>query len=111
MVVMGITPTFVEILGEPHKISLPPVGTSMSAMDTFGSIEGYKISADLITPVSGGVFEFDEYVAAQSADGGQIGQINEDPYNNGWLIVVQLSKPGEINSLLSPQAYLKLITK
>ena len=111
MVVMGITPTFVEMLGEPYQISLPDVGTVLSADDSFGTVEGYKITADLITPVSGGVIEVDEWVLANSSEGALIPQLNGDPYNSGWLIVVQLSKPGELSSLLNAQAYLKLLSK
>jgi glycine cleavage system H protein len=109
MVVMGITPTMVEVLGEPYKLSLLQVGTPLSLGDTFGTVEGYKISADLITPVSGVVFEVDEFVLAQSSDGGQIGQINNDPYNAGWLVVIQLANPDELSALLTPQAYKTLV--
>lgn len=101
----------VEILGEPHKISLVPVGTVLSNGDAFGTIEGFKMTADLLTPVSGLVIEIDQFLLAQSSDFGAIPQINEDPYNSGWMVVIQLNKPQELTRLLTWQKYRDLIAK
>ncbi len=101
----------VEILSEPHKISLTQTGTNLSAGDPFGTIEGFKMTADILSPVSGIVTEVDSFVLAQSSDFGNIPQINDDPYNSGWLVVVQLSKPQELTDLLTWQKYRDLIAK
>ena len=109
--VMGISSTLVEMLGEPHKISLSPVGTPLSAGDTFGSIEGFKMATDLVTPVSGMIVEIDDYLVAQSSDLGVIEQVNDDPYRSGWMVVLQLSKPAELGALLTSQQYINLLAK
>ncbi len=99
-VVVGITATMVEILGEPYNISLLPSGTEIYSNGAFGSMEGYKMNADLITPVSGKIIQTNSSVTAR---------VTEDPYNGGWIIVVQLSKPEELKSLLTPQKYRDLV--
>ena len=111
VVVMGISSTMVEILTEPHKISLSPVGTILSKGDMFGSIEGFKMASDLLTPITGAVIEVDSWVLAQSSEQGVIAQINDDPYRTGWLTVVQLSKPAELSTLLTSQQYINLLAK
>lgn len=101
----------VEILYEPNNISLSPVGTNLSAGGDFGNIEGYKMTADLITPVSGKIIEINDFLIALARQGtALISPINDDPYNSGWMIVVQLSKPAELTALLTAQNYYKLIT-
>jgi glycine cleavage system H protein len=99
----------VEILGEPYKLSLVSAGTALSLGDAFGTIEGYKITSDLLTPVSGAIIEINDFLLAQSNDFGKISQINDDPYNTGWMIVVQLSNPNELKSLMTAQSYSNLI--
>jgi glycine cleavage system H protein len=111
VVALGISSTMVELLTEPHKISLSPVGTILSKGDTFGSIEGFKMASDLLTPVSGTIIETDAWVLAQSSEQGVIAQINDDPYRSGWLIVVQLRIPSELSGLLTAQQYINLLAK
>ena len=111
VVIIGISSTMVEMLGEPHKISLSPVGTPLSVDDAFGSIEGFKMATDLLTPVSGTIIEIDDWLVAQSGDLGVIAQINDDPYRSGWMIAVQLSKPAELSALLTSQQYINLLAK
>jgi glycine cleavage system H protein len=112
MVVIGITPSMVEILGDPHKISLVATGAFLSKAkgDNFGTIEGFKMTADLITPVSGQVMAMDNYLVAQSQDFGVLVPLSEDPFNSGWMLVVQLSNPSDLKSLLTAQAYVNLIS-
>ena len=90
----------VEILGEPYNISLLPAGTSIDAGGPFGAIEGYKMNADLITPVSCVITQTNNSVIAY---------ITNDPYNSGWILVIQLTKPEELKSLLTSQNYKNLV--
>lgn len=108
MVAMGITASMVEILGEPYKLTLLPVGTQLSLGDVFGTIEGYKITADLSTPVSGVILQMND-VLTTPTKGGMIFPINNDPYNSGWFIVVQLNNPNDLKSLLTAQDYVNLL--
>jgi glycine cleavage system H protein len=107
---MGITPTMVEILSEPYNISLLRVGETLYQGSSFGTIEGYKMTSDLISPVSGTIIQFNDFMASL-VQTGLIRPINDDPFNSGWMIVVQISKPDELKSLLSPQKYKELVSK
>jgi glycine cleavage system H protein len=108
-VVMGITPSMVEILGDPHRISMVGVGTFLSQGDSFGTIEGFKMTTDLISPVSGQVIAMDNYLVVQSNDFGVLAPLSDDPFNSGWMVVVQISIPNELKSLLTAQAYVSLL--
>jgi glycine cleavage system H protein len=103
----------VEILYEPYSLSLPEVGQSLARGDTFGTIEGYKMQTDLLSPVTGVIIEVNEDVRQQGrgGQGGYIALVNGDPYNSGWMIVVQLIKPEEINDLLTAQSYLNRLVE
>ena len=109
-VVLGITTSLVEILGEPYKMTFPDVGQVLDQDGGFGEIEGYKVSADLITPVSGEVLQINTFLKAWS--GSAVMQpVETDPYNSGWMIAVKLSKPEELDGLLTPQGYIQRLGK
>ena len=112
IVVMGITTTMVEILYEPYNLSLSQVGTTLASGDAFGIIAGYKMTADLISPVSGTLVEINNFLIGLGKQGSAlISPINDDPYDAGWMVVVQLSKPDELKSLMSAQSYRDLVAK
>ncbi len=71
----------------------------MTSLNPFGSIESVKATMDLITPVSGEVVE----VNASLVDHPE--NVNQDPYGEGWMIVVKLKNPAEVNSLMSAAEY------
>jgi glycine cleavage system H protein len=108
---MGITTTMVEILYNPYNLSLLPVGSSVTADDAFGNIEGFKMSADLITPVSGTVIQINDNLISMAKLGTPIDPIINDPYNSGWMLVVQLSNLAELGDLVTPQKYIELVEK
>lgn len=107
--VLGITTSMEEILYEPFNISLPKVGTVLASGDTFGQIEGYKMTSDMICPVSGEVIQVNEFLLSEVDQGALLEPVVDDPYNSGWLMVMQLSNPDELNSLMSPQSYAAMI--
>ncbi len=107
--VMGITTTMVEILYEPYNIELPVVGDVFAIGDAFGIISGYKLIADLINPVSCKVLEVNDFLNSLVKQGKVLEPVINDPYNGGWLVVVQLSKPGELNNLMNAEAYRNLV--
>ncbi len=109
IVAIGITTTLDEILYEPFKISLPKVGDKIARFDTIGVIEGYKMTADLLTPVSGTVLQVNDFLNSLVRQGTVLEPVINDPYNGGWMIVVQLAKPSELASLLTAQAYRDLV--
>lgn len=100
---VGITQFAEEQLKEVVFIELPEVGTEVIHMDPFGVIESVKATNDLYSPVTGVVVEVNEELKAGP------GVVNEDPYGRGWMIVVELSNPGEMESLMSAEKYKILI--
>jgi len=108
-VVVGITLTMFHILYNPWRCTLSAVGTALSVNGNFGVIEGYKLTADLISPVSGIVVQINPLVVGivDTGDGALVDL--GDPYNRGWMMVVQLTKPAELNNLLTPQQYASFV--
>ena len=97
--VVGITDYAQEELGSVSTVELPEVGDELEQDDSFGSIEARKTVADLYAPVGGIVVEVNE----------ELGQapelVNDDPYDAGWLIVVRMNDPEELNLLMSADDY------
>jgi glycine cleavage system H protein len=110
LVVLGITTTFVAILGEPYKMTFPKVGQTLVQDDGFGEIEGYKVAADLISPVSGKVANINFYLK-NWIGGNTLEPVCTDPYNTGWMVLVELTKADELKSLLSPLTYMDRLGK
>jgi glycine cleavage system H protein len=108
---MGITSVMEKILYEPFKISLPKTGSKLTQADDLGTIEGYKISADLISPVSGTVIQINDFLLTLMNQGTVLEPVINDPYNGGWMLVVELSKPDELKALLTAQSYRDLVMK
>jgi glycine cleavage system H protein len=107
--VMGITSSMIEIV-YPTKLSLDAVGTVLARGDSFGMMEGYKMNVDLLTPVSGRLIERNELTIGWADEDTPIPAL-ADNYRRGWIVVVELTKPSELDGLLSPQKYAELISK
>ena len=103
LAVVGITDFAQHELGEIVFLELPDPGNKVSASEPCGTIEAVKSAEDLISPVSGKVEE-------KNADAEETPElINRSPYEDGWLYKVRLSVPDELENLLTPQEYGKLI--
>jgi glycine cleavage system H protein len=96
---VGLTNFAQEQLSDIVTVELPAVGKAVTSMNPFGTIESVKATMDLITPVSGEVAEVNEDLNAAPE------KVNQDPYGEGWMIVVTMNNPAEINSLLSAADY------
>jgi glycine cleavage system H protein len=103
MAVVGITDYAQGELGDIVFVELPVIGTDVVASQPFGTIEAVKAVSDLFSPVSGKVAEVNGILE----DDPMI--INRDPYNEGWMIKVELSDAAEIDGLLSHEDYRNLI--
>src|SRR5688500_9776756 len=77
---VGITDFAQSELGDVVYVELPTPGRTLSAGDSFGSVESVKTVSDVYAPVSGEVIEVNPALGAQSE------LINEDPYGKGWMI-------------------------
>jgi glycine cleavage system H protein len=98
-VTIGITDHAQEELGDIVFLELPEAGTEVTAGETFGVVESVKAVSDLYSPVSGKV------ARANGALLDAPEKVNESPYGDGWMIVVEVSGGEELGSLLSASAY------
>jgi glycine cleavage system H protein len=101
--VVGITDFAQEELGTIRSIDLPVVGDELEQDDSMGSIEARKTVAELYAPVSGTVVEVNDDVA----DSPEL--VNDDPYDGGWLVMVDLADTEELNLLMSADDYQEYI--
>jgi len=97
--VVGITDHAQEILGAISALELPSVGDELEQDDSFGTVEARKTVAELYSPVSGLVVE----VNAEVVESAEI--VNDDPYDGGWLLVIEMSDAEELKLLMSADDY------
>jgi glycine cleavage system H protein len=100
---IGITDYAQQQLGDVVYIDLPESGTEVDADSELTEIESTKATSPVISPISGSVGEVNEDLA----DSPEI--INEDPYGNGWIAVISMSDPSEVNDLMSRDEYEKFL--
>ena len=105
LVRVGISDYAQEALGEIVFIEVPNAGTEVVMEEPFGEIESRKSVSDLYSPVSGTIKE----VNAEVVDAPEI--INEDPYDKGWILTVEITDPSEIESLLTATEYEEMVTE
>ncbi|CAM3353903.1 glycine cleavage system protein GcvH [Hydrogenibacillus schlegelii] len=96
---IGITDFAQDELGDIVYVELPEVGATVTAGEPFGTVESVKTVSELYAPVSGTVVE----VNARLADEPEL--VNRAPYTDGWMIVVEMSRPEELAALLDAEAY------
>ena len=96
---IGITDFAQNSLGDIVFVEIPEVDDTVTADETMGSVESVKAVSDVYCPVSGKVVE----VNGDLEDAPE--KINEEPYGTGWMVVVELSDPSELDKLLSAQEY------
>ena len=97
---IGITDYAQDQLGDIVYIELPwDASQSISQETKFGDIESVKATSELISPVSGAVVQANEALKDQPE------LINDNPYDQGWMLVVKMSNPAELNSLMSAEQY------
>lgn len=95
---VGITDYAQHSLGDIVFVELPKIGDVLEAGKTFGSIESVKSVSDLLSPVSGTVTEINETLVSAPES------INADA-NTTWIVKIELSEPGQVESLLDAAAY------
>ena len=98
-VVIGISQIAVDQLTDITYVSLPKVGTKVSAGGRFGEIESVKATSDLYSGVDGEVIAVNEKLATDPA------AINRDPYSEGWMIKIRASNAAQGGKLLSAADY------
>jgi glycine cleavage system H protein len=96
---IGITDFAQESLGDITYVQLPKEGEEIHKNDPFGVVESVKAVSDLYAPVSGRVAEINQPLLSAPE------LVNEDPYNDGWLVKVEIKDTSEIDDLMSADEY------
>ena len=102
-IVLGITDYAQDALGDVVFVDVPEVGTEVAIGGTFSEVESTKSVSDIYAPVSGTIVE----VNADLGDAPE--RLNEDPYGEGWLCVIELSDASQLDDLMDAAAYRGLI--
>ena len=102
--VLGITDFAQQELGRITAVELPEVGDELEQDDSFGSVEARKTVAELYAPLSGPVLKVNQDVL-EIPD-----LMNNDPYDDGWLVVMGVNDPEEIVSHISSDDYQEYVS-
>lgn len=100
---IGITDHAQEKLGEVLSLDLPEADSYVEWNEPFGSIESAKGVVELISPVSGVVISVNEDITDD------IGIINSDPHDTGWMIIVEMEDLEELDDLLDVSGYQEFV--
>jgi glycine cleavage system H protein len=102
---IGITRFAVEQLGDVTQLELPREGESVKKDEVFGSVESVKAVSDLFAPVSGVVVKVNTPLNDTPE------AINEDPYDDGWLIEIEMNDTKQVEELLSAADYREFVAE
>ena len=96
---VGITDFAQDALGDVVYVDLPEVGAAVEAATPFGEVESTKSVSDVYSPVTGTIAERNPLIEDRPE------LVNEQPYNDGWLIVVTLAAEASLDGLMDAEAY------
>ena len=108
LVIIGITDFAQSELGDIVYVEVDTVGDEIEKDEIFGTVEAVKTTSELFMPVSGEVVEFNPTLDENEDD--DPAQINESPYDKGWIIKVRMSDPDQYDDLMDAEAYTDLIS-
>lgn len=98
-VIMGITDYAQQQLKDIVFVELPAIGKELEAGAPCTVVESVKAAYDIYAPLSGKVTKINQKIQEKPQ------LVNEDSYGEGWLLQIEVSNPGEFNSLLNPAQY------
>ena len=99
LVRIGISAFAVDQLGDIVFVELPEVGATLSQGSSFGSVESVKAVEEVIAPISGAIEARNEAVLASPEE------LQNDPYGEGWLLLVRPSDPAQLEGLMDAATY------
>ena len=102
---VGITDYAQDALGDVVYVDLPEVGTSVEAAQPFGEVESTKSVSDVFSPVSGAVVERNTLLEDRPE------LVNEQPYGDGWLVVIDPSSRDAMERLMDAASYQAFLNK
>jgi glycine cleavage system H protein len=85
-------------------IDLPQVGASLAAEAELGEVESTKATSTIYSPVAGSVVQVNQELEEHPEF------LNQDPYGRGWIAVLELSDPGEVDALMTAEQYESFLT-
>ena len=100
---VGVTDYAQDALGDVVYVDLPEVGASVSAGEPLGEIESTKSVSDVMSPASGTVAERNRLVDDRPE------LVNEEPFGDGWLVVIEPADPSELERLMDAAAYREFV--
>ena len=100
---VGITDFAQSELGDIVYVEVETLDETLVKDDVFGTVEAVKTVSDLFLPMSGKIIEFNENLSDAPES------INDSPYDEGWIIKVEVSNPDEISELLDNNQYKELV--
>ena len=102
---VGITAYAQEQLGDVVFVELPKAGTRVTAKQSFGVVESVKAVSDLFAPLSGEIVEINAALPSEPQ------LVNQDPYGNGWMVVIAPARADEWNDLLTAAQYEQFLSE
>jgi glycine cleavage system H protein len=101
---LGISNFAQDALGDVVFIDLPKVGVSLTAEAELGEVESTKATSTIYSPVTGSVVQVNQDLEEHPEF------LNQDPYGRGWIAVLELSNPGEVDALMTAEQYEAFLT-
>jgi glycine cleavage system H protein len=101
---IGITDFAQRELGDIVYVEVETIGKELDAGDVFGTVEAVKTVSDLFLPVSGTITELNPALANAPE------LVNNDPYGEGWMVKMKVSKSADINTLMDVKAYEHIVS-
>ena len=98
-VTLGISDFAQDALGDVVFVDLPKIATELTVNQEIGEVESTKATSSLYSPVSGKIVE----VNAELQDHPEY--LNQDPYGKGWIAVVELTNPADVEALMTASQY------
>jgi glycine cleavage system H protein len=100
---IGITDFAQRELGDIVFVEISSVGQLLQAGEVFGTVEAVKTVSDLFIPVAGTITEVNAALEAAPE------KVNSDPYNEGWMVKMEIANEADIATLLDAAAYNSVI--
>lgn len=100
---IGITDFAQRELGDIVYVDISTVGKALNAEEVFGTVEAVKTVSDLFLPVAGTIKEVNPILEKQPE------LVNNDPYNQGWMVKMQVNDPAEVEKLMSAEEYQQMV--
>jgi glycine cleavage system H protein len=100
---VGVTDHAQREMGEILFVDLPEESSQVDKNDNFGSLESSKTVAELRSPLSGEIISINKDLEEEPS------LVNDDPYGNGWLVVLEMDDPGELEDMLNAADYEELL--